>query len=94
MDIYDEIEAEYRESDIEKITKAGYPIKNEDDYIAAYLKANPEAKKQDGMDISAVITKDGIRGHGLLSEEINRSHDKDYHRVKNFIPDSELKKKF
>ena len=46
------------------------------------------------MDISAVITKDGIRGHGLLSEEINRSHDKDYHRVKNFIPDSELKKKF
>ena len=46
------------------------------------------------MDISAVITKDGIRGHGLLSEEINRGHDKNYHRVKNFIPDSELKKKF
>lgn len=46
------------------------------------------------MDISSVITKDGIRGHGLLSEDINRSHDKDYHRIKNFIPDSELRKKF
>lgn len=77
-----------------KIGKNRTSPKNEDDYIAAYLKANPEAKKQDGMDISAVITKDGIRGHGLLAEEINRSHDKDYHRVKNFIPDSELKKKF
>ena len=30
----------------------------------------------------------------LLSEEFNRSHDKEYHRVKKFIPDSELKKKF
>ena len=77
-----------------KIGKNRTSPKNEDDYIAAYLKANPSAKKQDGMDISAVITKDGIRGHGLLSEGINRSHDKEYHRVKNFIPDSELKKKF
>lgn len=77
-----------------KIAKNRTSPKNENDYIAAYLKENPAAKKQDGMDISAVITKDGIRGHGLLSEEINRSHDKDYHRVKHFIPDSELKKKF
>jgi len=77
-----------------KIGKNRTSPKNENDYIAAYLKANPAAKKQDGMDISAVITKDGIRGYGLLAEEINRSHDKDYHRVKNFIPDSELKKKF
>lgn len=77
-----------------KIGKNRTSPKNENDYIAAYLKANPAAKKQDGMDISAVITKDGIRGHGLLAEEINRSHDKDYHRVRNFIPDSELKKKF
>ncbi len=30
----------------------------------------------------------------LLPEDINRSHDKDYHRIKNFIPDSELKKNF
>ena len=77
-----------------KIGKNRTSPKNENDYIAAYLKANPAAKKEDGMDISAVITKDGTRGHGLLPEEINRSHDKDYHRVKNFIPDSELKKKF
>lgn len=77
-----------------KIGKNRTSPKNENDYIAAYLKANPAAKKQDGMDISAVITKDGTKGHGLLPEEINRSHDKDYHRVKSFIPDSELKKKF
>ena len=67
---------------------------NEDDYISAYMKQNPAAKKQDGMDISAVIANDGTRGHGLLPEDINRSHDKDYHRVTNFIPDSELKKNF
>lgn len=76
-----------------KIGKNRTSPKKEDDYIVAYLKANPAAKKQDGMDISAVITKEGIRGHGLLPEYINRSHDKDYHRIKNFIPDSELKKK-
>lgn len=76
-----------------KIAKNITSPKNENDYIAAYLKENPAAKKQDGMDISAVITKDWIKGHGLLLEEKNRSHDKDYHRVKNFIPDSELKKK-
>lgn len=77
-----------------KIGKNRTSPKNENDYIAAYIKENPAAKKQDGMDISSVITKDGIRGHGLLSEDINRSHDKDYHRIKNFIPDSELRKKF
>ena len=66
---------------------------NEDSYIEAYLKQNPSAKKHDGLDISAVITKDGVRGHGLLSEEFNRSHDNKNHRVKDFIPDSELKSK-
>ena len=77
-----------------KIGKNRISPKNEDDYIAAYIKQNPAAKKQDGMDISAVTAKDGTRGHGLLPEDINRSHDKDYHRIKNFIPDSELKKNF
>ena len=66
---------------------------NEDMYIQEYLKRNPAAKKNDGLDIAAVITKDGTRGHGLLSEEFNRSHDKNNHRVKDFIPDSELKAK-
>ncbi len=64
---------------------------NESDYIQAYIKCNPSAKKADGLDIAAVITKDGVRGHGLLSEEFNRSHDRDNHIVKDFIPDSKLK---
>lgn len=77
-----------------KIAKNRTSPKNENDYIFAYKQINPSANKQDGMDIAAVITKDGVRGHGLLSEEYNRSHDTEYHRVKNFIPDNELKKKF
>lgn len=66
---------------------------DEDMYRAEYLKQNPSAKKADGLDIAAVIAKDGTRGHGLLSEEINRSHDRNNHIVKDFIPDSELKVK-
>lgn len=77
-----------------KIWKNRVSPKNEDKYIAAYMKENPAAKKKDNLDVAAVVTKDGIKGHGLLSQDINRSHDKDFHRVKNFIPDSELKKKF
>ena len=76
-----------------KIGKNRPSPKNEADYIAAYLKENPAAKKEDGMDVAAVVTKDGVKGHGLLPEDINRGHDKEYHRIKNFIPDSELKKK-
>lgn len=64
---------------------------NEEMYIHEYLRMNPSAKKTDGLDIAAVITKDGIRGHGLLPEEFNRCHDKKNHIVKDFIPDSELK---
>lgn len=66
--------------------------KNEEDCIAAYIKANPKAKRKDDMDIAAVITKDGIKGHGRLSESINRSHDTNYHRIIDFIADDELKK--
>ena len=64
---------------------------DEEAYINAYLKANPSAKRADGMDIAAVIAKDGTRGHGLLSEEFNRSHDRNNHIVKDFIPDDKLK---
>ena len=67
---------------------------NEENYIAAYKKINSKANTQDNYDIAAVITKDGTRWHGLLPEDINRGHDENYHRVKNFIPDSELRKKF
>ena len=64
---------------------------NEELYRQEYLRKNPSARKADGLDIAAVITKDGTRGHGLLSEEINRSHDTNNHVIKDFIPDSELK---
>ena len=66
---------------------------NEEMYIQEYLKKNPSAKKADGLDIAAVIIKDGTKGHGLLSEEFNRSHDKSNHIIKDFIPDKELKVK-
>lgn len=66
---------------------------NEDMYIQEYLKKNPSAKKADGLDIAAVIAKDGTKGHGLLSEELNRSHDRKYHIVQDFIPDDILKSK-
>ena len=66
---------------------------NEEWYINEYLRQNPKAKKEDNLDVAAVIAKDGTRGHGLLSEELNRSHDDNYHRIKDFIPDSKLKNK-
>ena len=68
-------------------------LSNEDKYVKAYLEKNPSARKKDGLDVAAVIVKDGTRGHGLLPEEFNRSHDRDNHRVKDFIPDRELKVK-
>ena len=77
-----------------KIGKNRQSPKNETSYINAYLKLNKTANKRDGMDIAAVITKDGTKGHGLLPESINRGHDKEYHRVKNFISDIELKENF
>jgi len=65
---------------------------NEAVFINAYKKMNPSAKRADGMDIAAVTSRDGTRGHGLMQEKFNRSRDTDYHRVKDFIPDAELKK--
>lgn len=66
---------------------------NEEAYRNAYLQQNPSARKPDGLDIAAVRTKDGVRGYGLMPEEFNRSHDNELHRVKDFIPESELKNK-
>jgi hypothetical protein len=65
---------------------------DEDKFIRAYLQQNPSAKKIDDLDVAAVITKGGIKGHALMPEEFNRSRDRDYHRVIDFIPDTELKK--
>ena len=66
---------------------------NEKDYIRAYLEANPSAADEgDGLDVSAVKTKNGETGYALLPEEINRSRDKNPHRGKDFISTAELKK--
>ncbi len=65
---------------------------NEPDYIQAYVKQNPSAKKKDGLDIAAVRDKDGTSGHALMNPEHNRSKDKNPHRGQDFIPDSQLKK--
>ena len=67
--------------------------KNEEEYVKSYLEMNPKAKNSDTLDVSAVVLKDGTKGHGLLPQEINRSHDRENHIVKDFIPDSELRKK-
>lgn len=75
-----------------RIAKNRPSPKNEDAYIQAYLKVNPTAKKHDNLDVAAVITKSGEKGHALVKEGINRSHDEKYHRVEDFILDKELKK--
>ena len=64
---------------------------NEDVLIERYKAINP-VRKNDKMDICAVITKSGEKGHGLLPESVNRSHDREYHIVKDFILDKDLKK--
>ena len=76
-----------------RIAKNRKSPKNEGELIQAYLQKNPSAKKADGLDVAAVTAKDGTRGHALMAEEHNRSRDRDFHRVKDFIPDSELTKK-
>ena len=66
---------------------------NESDYIEAYKQMNNKADRPDGLDIAAVRAKDGTLGHAMVKEEHNRSKDRDHHIGKDFIPDSELKKK-
>jgi len=76
-----------------KLAKNRTSPKNEDEFKNAYSQLNKSAnKKADGMDIAAVTTKDGTKGHGLMPEKFNRSRDDSLHRVKDFIPDTELKK--
>ena len=64
---------------------------NEEQYIKAYKELNPSSRKHDGLDIAAVITKNGEKGHALVPEDINRSRDHQNHKVKSFIPDNKLK---
>ena len=75
-----------------KIAKNRISPKNENEMINVYKSQNPKAKKSDGLDVAAVVTKDGIKGHALMKPEHNRSHDKEFHRVKDFISDEELNK--
>ena len=42
-------------------------------------------------DIAAVVTSSGEKGHALMPEGFNRSRDHQYHHVKDFISDIELK---
>jgi len=76
-----------------KIVRNRPSPKNEDQYIKAYKELNPKAAKIDNKDISAVKTKNGVNGHVLLNQSVNRSKDTNYHRGEDFIPDTELRKK-
>lgn len=66
--------------------------KNEQELINAYKEMNPKSKKPDGLDISSVVTVNGVRGIVLLPESINRSHDKNVHIGKDFISKRDLEK--
>ena len=77
---------------VNKIVTNRRSPKNEPDYIQAYQKQNPSAKRKDGLDIAAVKAKDGTTGHALMNPEHNRSKDKNPHRGQEFIPDIQLKK--
>ena len=68
--------------------------KNEPDYINAYKQIVPSAnRKNDGYDVSAVRTKSGQTGYAMLQEGLNRAKDDDFHRGKNFVPTSAVRKK-
>ena len=67
--------------------------KSHDKYVKEYLKQNPSAKKpNDKLDVSAVTTIGGIPGYALLSEDKNRSRDKNVHIGKDFISSEDLRK--
>lgn len=59
----------------------------------AYRQLVPQSTRKDGYDIAAVTAKDGTKGHAMVLESANRSRDKENHIGKNFVPDSELKKR-
>lgn len=65
---------------------------NEDEYRYAYKKLNPRAERKDTLDIACVVSITGILGHGLMEQSPNRAKDDDWHRVYDFIPDTEIRK--
>ncbi len=76
-----------------KLVKNRPSPKRETEFIRAYKEMNPSAAKPDGKDIAAVRTKNGVSGHALLSQSINRGKDTNYHRGEDFISDTELRKR-
>ena len=66
--------------------------KNERQYINAYKELNPKANKKDNLDVAAVVSASGERGHALVNQKYNRGHDTNYHRGKAFISNKELRK--
>ena len=73
-----------------RIVKNVKSPKNENEFIKSYIEMNPKDAKSNGKDISAVVAKDGTRGHALLKQSINRGKDRNFHRGEDFIPDSKL----
>ena len=75
-----------------KVTNRSSP-RSHDKYVSEYLRQNPSARKlSDGLDVSAVTTTSGVPGYALLSEDKNRSRDKNVHIGKDFISSKALKK--
>lgn len=66
---------------------------NEKDLIRAYKYLVTNGKSVRGYDVSCVTDKNGVRGHGLLTSENNRSKDTSFHRCKKFVSDKELRNK-
>lgn len=60
--------------------------------IEAYKQLNPSANRRDGKDISAVVTKDNVKGYAKLDQSLNRSRDHSFHRGEDFIPLSDINK--
>ena len=77
-----------------RICKNRKSPRNEQDFIDAYKRLNPSIRKNDGLDIAAVVTKDNKIGHAQIPQDINRSHDDKYHVGKGFVEDAILKKHF
>ena len=66
--------------------------KNEDMLVRAYKEMNPKANRKDKLDIAAVKTTTGEKGHALLNQSVNRSKDDRVHRGIDYISDKELNK--
>ena len=64
---------------------------NEQERIEAYKNICGLGDKHRG-DISSVITKSGRKGMAILPKDVNRSKDKNYHRGKKFVSNTEINK--